>query len=87
MCGCYWLAFHEKVPILLGILKNCNNPLMLQGRSYERGLWFFGRLVKQSLGELICIVFLFSCFVKLRDGVKNIGLCNLYGMRDLCYYM
>ncbi len=30
---------------------------------------------------------LFSCFcvVNLRDGVMNIGLCNLFGFRDLYY--
>jgi hypothetical protein len=37
------------------------------------------------MGELICVVFLFPYFVKWKDGVKNIGLCNLYGLRDLCY--
>ncbi len=41
----------------------------------------------QSLGELICVVFLFSCFVNLKDGVNNTGLCNLSRMRDLCYQM
>jgi hypothetical protein len=41
----------------------------------------------QSLGELICVVSQFSCFVKLKDGVRNTGLCNLFGMRDLCYQM
>jgi hypothetical protein len=45
---------------------------MLQGGSYEGGLWFFVKLVKQSLGKLICVVFLFLCFVKLRDGVKKL---------------
>jgi len=29
----------------------------------------------------------FPVFVKLRDGVKNTRLCNLFGMRDLCYQM
>ncbi len=28
-----------------------------------------------------------SCFVKLRDGVKDIGLCDLCGLRDLCHRM
>jgi hypothetical protein len=60
---------------------------MLQGRSCAGGLWFFVRLVIQSLGELIFVVFMFSCFVKLRDGVKNIVLCNMSGIRDLCYQM
>jgi hypothetical protein len=45
------------------------------------------RLVMQSLGELICVVFLFSYFVKLKDGVNNIGLCSLSGLKDLCYLM
>jgi hypothetical protein len=57
---------------------------MLQGGPCEF-LWFFVTLVKQSLGKLICIVFMFLCFVKLRDGVRNTGLCSLYGLRDLCY--
>ncbi len=35
--------------------------------------------------ELKCVVFLFLCVVNLRDGVMNIGLCNLFGLRDLCY--
>ncbi len=60
---------------------------MLHGGSCAGRLWFFVRLVMQSLGELICVVSRFSCFVKLKDGVKNIGLCNLSGMRDLCYQM
>jgi hypothetical protein len=60
---------------------------MLQGGSCEKGLWFFVRLVKQSLGKLICVVFLFLYFVKLRDGVKNIGLCIMFGPRDPCYLM
>jgi hypothetical protein len=37
------------------------------------------------IGELICVVFLFLCVVNLRDGVRNIGLNNLFGLRDLCY--
>jgi hypothetical protein len=58
---------------------------MLQGGSYEGGSWFFVRLMRQSLGELICVVFLFPYFVKWKDGVKNIGLCNLSGLRDVCF--
>jgi hypothetical protein len=62
VCGCCWLAFHERVPWLLGTPKNYNNPLKLQGGSCEGGLWFFVRLVKQSLGELICVVFIVMTF-------------------------
>jgi hypothetical protein len=35
--------------------------------------------------ELICVVFLFLCVVKLKDGVRNTRLCNLSALRDLCY--
>jgi len=38
-------------------------------------------------GKLICVVLLFLYFVKLKDGVMNIGLCNMSGLRDLCYQM
>jgi hypothetical protein len=38
---------------------------MLLGGSYEGGLWFFVRLVRQSLGDLICVVFLFSIFCQI----------------------
>ncbi len=38
-------------------------------------------------GELKCVVFLLLCVVNLRDGVMNTGLCNLFGLRDLCYKM
>ncbi len=31
--------------------------------------------------------FPFFCFVKLRDGVKSTRLCNMSGLRDLCYQM
>jgi hypothetical protein len=58
----------------------------------NEGCGFFVRLVEQSLGEVdmcwgkwICVVFLFLCFVKLRNGVRNTGLCNLFGLRDLCH--
>ncbi len=44
--GCCWLAFHEKVPWLLGTSKNCNNPLKLRNESYKKRLWFFVRLLK-----------------------------------------
>ncbi len=71
----------------MGTPKNCNSPLMLNDGSYEGGLWFFVRLVRQSLGELICVVFPFPYFIKLKDGVKNTGLCSLSGLRDLCYQM
>ncbi len=37
--------------------------------------------------ELKCVVFLLLCVVNLRDGVMNISLCNLFGLRDLCYKM
>jgi hypothetical protein len=85
--GVIGLHFMRGTPKLLGTLKNCNSPLVLQGGSYEGRLWFFVRLVKQSLGELICVIFMFPYFVKLRDGVRNIGLCSLFGMKDLCYQM
>ncbi len=48
--------------------KTATIPLMLQGGSCEGGLWFF---MKQSLWKLICVVFLFLCFVKLKDGVEH----------------
>jgi hypothetical protein len=37
--------------------------------------------------ELKCVVFLFLCVVKLRDGVMSTSFCNLFGLRDLCYKM
>jgi hypothetical protein len=52
VCGFCWLAFHERVPWFLGTPKNCNSPLKLWGELYKRGLWFFVRLLKQSLGEV-----------------------------------
>jgi len=30
---------------------------------------------------VICVAFLFLCFVKWRDGVRNTRLCDLCGMR------
>ncbi len=36
------------------------------------------------IGELKCVVFLLLCVVNMRDGVKSTGLCNLFGLRDLC---
>ncbi len=33
----------------------------------------------------ICVVFLFLCFVKWSDGVKNIGLCDLCGLASNIY--
>ncbi len=30
---------------------------------------------------MICVAFLFLCFVKWRDGVRNTRLCDLCGMR------
>jgi hypothetical protein len=35
--------------------------------------------------ELKCVVFLLLCVVNLRDGVVNIYLCNLFGLKDLYY--
>jgi hypothetical protein len=42
------------------------------------------RTCEAVTGELICIVFLFLCVVNLRDGIKNIGLCNLSALKNLC---
>ncbi len=39
------------------------------------------------IGELICVVFLFLCVVKLRDGVEKTGLCNFSRLRNLSYQM
>jgi hypothetical protein len=36
------------------------------------------------IGELICVVFLLLCVLNLKNGVKNNGLCNLFGLKDLC---
>ncbi len=36
-------------------------------------------------GELKCVVFLLLCVVNLWDGVMNIGICNLFGLKNLCY--
>ncbi len=35
--------------------------------------------------ELKCLVFLLLCVVNLKDGVMSIGLCNLFGLKDLYY--
>ncbi len=35
--------------------------------------------------DLKCVVFLVLCVVNLRDGVTNTNLCNVFGLRDLCY--
>jgi hypothetical protein len=36
-------------------------------------------------GEVDMCCFPIFMFVKLRDSVRNIGLCSLFGLRDLCY--
>jgi hypothetical protein len=36
-------------------------------------------------GELKCVVFLLLCVVNLKDGVMSTSLCNLFGLKDLCY--
>jgi hypothetical protein len=36
-------------------------------------------------GELKCVVFFFLCVVNLRGGVMSIGLCNLFGLKVICY--
>ncbi len=36
-------------------------------------------------GELKCVVFLLLCVVNLMDGVMNTSLCNLFGLKGLCY--
>ncbi len=35
--------------------------------------------------ELICVVFLLLCVLNLKNDVRNNGLCNLFGLRDLCW--
>ncbi len=30
---------------------------------------------------MICVVFLFLCVVRLKDGVRNIGFCNMFRLR------
>jgi hypothetical protein len=37
--------------------------------------------------KLKCVVFLFLCVVNLKDNVMSTGLCNSFGLRDLCYQM
>jgi hypothetical protein len=39
------------------------------------------------IGELKCVVLLLLCVFNLRDGVMTFGLCNLFGLKDLCYKM
>jgi hypothetical protein len=36
-------------------------------------------------GELKCVIFLLLFVVNLKDGVMSIGICNLFGLGDLCY--
>jgi hypothetical protein len=36
------------------------------------------------IGEWICVIFLLLCVANLRDGVRNIGLCNMSRLKDLC---
>jgi hypothetical protein len=81
-----WLAFQEKVPSFLGTPKNCNNPLNLWGWSYRGRLWFFVRILEQSLEE---VDVLFSCFFVLSSGALVSGKldCDLCGLRDLHYWM
>jgi hypothetical protein len=38
-------------------------------------------------GSGYVLIFLFLGFVKLKDGVRNIRLCNLSGLRDSYYQM
>jgi hypothetical protein len=80
--GVVGLHFMREYPNYKELQKTTTVPLMLQGGSCEGGLWFF---MKQSLGKLIYVVFLFLCFVKLKDGVRNTGLCSLSKLKDLCY--
>ncbi len=87
---CIWVllaCIFWKNTFFLGTPKNSNSPLKLQGQSYKGGLWFFVRLLKQSLGEVdTCCLFVFI-FVKWGDNVKNIGLCDLCALRDLGHSM
>jgi hypothetical protein len=39
------------------------------------------------IGELKCVVFMFLCVVYLRDDVMSTDLCNLFGLKDICYKM
>jgi hypothetical protein len=48
------------------------------------GLWLFVKLMKQSLGSGYVLIFLLLCVANLRDGVRNIGLCNMSKLKDLC---
>jgi hypothetical protein len=86
ICGFCWLAFQEKVPSFLGTPKNCNNPLNLQGWSYKGRLWFFVRILEQSLEE---VDVLSSCFFVLSSRAIVSGKldCDLCGLKDLHYRM
>jgi len=50
----------------------------------KRGAVVLCKTCEAVTGELICVVFLLLCVVNLRDGVKNTGLCNLCGLKNLC---
>jgi hypothetical protein len=66
-------------------LKNSHSSFEFYKVDHVKGLWLFVKLVKQSNGELKRVVFLLLCVVNLRDGVMSTDLCNLFGLRDLCY--
>jgi hypothetical protein len=67
---CIWVLLdyiHERVPRFLGTPKNYNNPLKLRGQSYKGGLWFFVRLLKQSLGEMDMCCLLVCLFCQMEE--------------------
>jgi hypothetical protein len=65
-------------------MKNIYNPLILQCGSCKRGAVVLCKTCETVTKELICVVFLLLCVVNLKDGVRNIRLCNLFGLRDIC---
>jgi len=58
ICECCVHAYHEKAPWLLGIVKNNIVHWFYNVNHTKEGLWFFVKIVKQSLGSWNM---LFSC--------------------------
>jgi hypothetical protein len=69
----------------LGTPKNNYRSLILQCGSCIKGVVVLCKTSEVVTRELICVIFLILCVVNLRDGVGNIGLCNLSRLRDLCW--
>jgi hypothetical protein len=87
---CIWVllaCISKKSTLIFVNSEKLQQSIELRGQSYKGGLWFFVRLFKIVNGGSGCVVFLFFCFIKWSDGVRNTGLCDLSGLKDLRHQM